>query len=65
MKVVRLKAPASVASLRLLEEDPPVPKAGEVLVRLRASSLNAHDDFVVRGVYSRSGWSRSAVGWRR
>jgi NADPH:quinone reductase-like Zn-dependent oxidoreductase len=50
MKVVRLKAPASVASLRLLEEDPPVPKAGEVLVRVRASSLNPHDDFVVRGV---------------
>jgi NADPH:quinone reductase-like Zn-dependent oxidoreductase len=50
MKVVRLKAPASVANLRLLEEDPPVPKAGEVLVRVRASSLNAHDDFVARGV---------------
>lgn len=51
MKVVKLKAPASVASLHLLEEDPPVPKAGEVLVRLRANSLNAHDDFVVRGVF--------------
>ena len=50
MKVVRLKAPASVASLSLLEEDPPTPKAGEVLVRLRASSISAHDDFVVRGV---------------
>lgn len=51
MKVVRLKTPASVASLCLLEEDPPAPKAGEVLVRLRANSLNAHDDFVVRGVF--------------
>jgi NADPH:quinone reductase-like Zn-dependent oxidoreductase len=50
MKVVRLKAPASVASLCLLEEEPPVPKAGEVLVRLRASSISPHDDFVVRGV---------------
>lgn len=50
MKLVRLKAPASVANLRLLEEELPVPKAGEVLVRLRASSLNPHDDFVVRGV---------------
>jgi NADPH:quinone reductase-like Zn-dependent oxidoreductase len=50
MKVVRLKAPASVASLRLLQEDSPAPKAGEVLVRLHASSLNPHDDFVVRGV---------------
>jgi NADPH:quinone reductase-like Zn-dependent oxidoreductase len=50
MRVVRLKAPASAAGLRLLEEDPPVPQAGDVLVRLRASSINAHDDFVVRGV---------------
>jgi NADPH:quinone reductase-like Zn-dependent oxidoreductase len=50
MKAVRVKAPASLASLRLLEEDSPVPRAGEVLVRLRASSLNPHDDFVVHGV---------------
>jgi len=49
MKIVRLKAPASVANLRVLEENPPEPKSGEVLVRLRASSINPHDDFVVRG----------------
>ncbi|GFE79469.1 NADPH:quinone oxidoreductase [Steroidobacter agaridevorans] len=50
MKAVRLKAPASVANLCLIEETPPQPKAGEVLVRLRASSINPHDDFVVRGL---------------
>ncbi len=50
MKVVRLKAPSSVATLRLLEEDVPSPNTGEVLVRVRASSINPHDDFVVRGV---------------
>ena len=50
MKIVRLKVPPGMASLRLLEEDPPVPKAGEVLVRVRASSLNPHDDFVLNGV---------------
>jgi NADPH:quinone reductase-like Zn-dependent oxidoreductase len=51
MKVVKLKSPASVTNLCLLEvEDPPAPKTGEVLVRLRANSLNAHDDFIVRGV---------------
>jgi NADPH:quinone reductase-like Zn-dependent oxidoreductase len=49
-KVVRLRAPASPANLHLLEEDLAQPKAGEILVRLRASSLNPHDDFVVRGV---------------
>jgi NADPH:quinone reductase-like Zn-dependent oxidoreductase len=50
MQAVRLKGPASVANLCLIEESPPQPNAGEVLVRLRASSINPHDDFVVRGV---------------
>ena len=50
MKTVQLKAPASVANLRVLDVVPPTPMAGEVLVRLRASSLNPHDDFVVRGL---------------
>ncbi|HET9447251.1 MAG TPA: alcohol dehydrogenase catalytic domain-containing protein, partial [Steroidobacteraceae bacterium] len=50
MKVVRLKAPASVGNLRLLDEDSPQPNAGEIRVRLRAASLNPHDDFVVRGI---------------
>jgi NADPH:quinone reductase-like Zn-dependent oxidoreductase len=50
MKVIRLKRPPGVANLRLFEETPPEPKAGEVLVRVRACSLNPHDDFVVRGV---------------
>lgn len=47
MKVIRLELPAN---LRVLDEDPPTPNAGEVLVRLRASSLNPHDDFVARGL---------------
>lgn len=50
MKAVRLQTPASVANLRLFDEEQPKPKAGEVLVRVRASSLNPHDDFVVRGL---------------
>jgi len=50
MKIVRLKTPASVTNLQLVEGERPVPGAGEVLVRLRASSLNPHDDFVVRGL---------------
>jgi NADPH:quinone reductase-like Zn-dependent oxidoreductase len=50
VKVVRLKSPASAANLQLADEAPPQPKAGEVLVRLRAASLNPHDDFVVRGI---------------
>ena len=50
MKVVRLNAPPSASNLRVLEEDPPTPRPGDVLVRMRACSLNPHDDFVVRGV---------------
>jgi NADPH:quinone reductase-like Zn-dependent oxidoreductase len=50
MKIVRLNAPASIANLRISDEAPPVPKPGELLVRLRACSLNPHDDFVVRGM---------------
>jgi NADPH:quinone reductase-like Zn-dependent oxidoreductase len=50
MKIVRLNAPASIANLRMSDEAPPVPKPGELLVRLRACSLNPHDDFVVRGM---------------
>jgi NADPH:quinone reductase-like Zn-dependent oxidoreductase len=49
MKVARLKAPGGVANLRVLDEDPPTPEPGEVVVRIRATSLNPHDDFVVRG----------------
>lgn len=50
MKAVRLMLPASAANLRLFDVDPPRPQAGEVLVRVRAASLNPHDDFVVRGI---------------
>ncbi|MFL6600439.1 MAG: NAD(P)-dependent alcohol dehydrogenase [Steroidobacteraceae bacterium] len=50
MKVVRLRAPASADNLVMTDEDSRQPEVGEVLVRTRASSLNPHDDFVVRGI---------------
>ena len=49
MKVVRLRAPAGLGNLELVEADPPQPRAGEVWVRIRASSVNFHDDLVVHG----------------
>ncbi len=49
MKLVRLKAPGGLGNLKLVEEDRPEPKPGELLVRVRASSLNFHDDMVVQG----------------
>ena len=36
-------------NLKLVEEDHPEPRPGELLVRIRASSLNFHDDMVVLG----------------
>jgi NADPH:quinone reductase-like Zn-dependent oxidoreductase len=49
MRSVKLKAPGGLENLKLAEEDRPEPKPGELLVRVRASSLNFHDDMVVLG----------------
>ncbi|MGO8765785.1 MAG: zinc-dependent alcohol dehydrogenase family protein [Limisphaerales bacterium] len=48
-RLVRLKAPGGLENLKLVEEDHPEPRPGELLVRIRASSLNFHDDMVVLG----------------
>ena len=37
-------------NLKLVELDPPKPADGEVLVRVRASSLNSHDHMVASGI---------------
>jgi NADPH:quinone reductase-like Zn-dependent oxidoreductase len=49
MKLVRLRAPGGLENLKVVEEDHPQPGPGELLVRIHASSLNFHDDLVVRG----------------
>src|SRR5947209_17854869 len=49
MRLVRLRAPGGLENLKLVEEDHPKPRPGELLVRIRASSLNFHDDMVVLG----------------
>lgn len=51
MKLVRLSAPGGLENLKLVEADHPKPIPGELLVRIRACSLNAHDDMVVLGKY--------------
>ena len=48
-RLVRLKAPGGLENLKMIEEDHPEPRPGELLVRIRASSLNFHDDMVVTG----------------
>jgi len=49
MRLVMLKAPGGLENLKLIGEDRPEPGPGELLVRIRASSLNFHDDMVVTG----------------
>jgi len=49
MRLVRLRASGGLENLKLVEEDHPKPRTGELLVRIRASSLNFHDDLVVLG----------------
>ena len=50
MKAMQLAAPGGLDHLQLVEVPaPPPPKAGEITVRLHASSLNFHDLAVVAG----------------
>ena len=57
MRAVRLSAPGGLERLALVElADPGEPGAGEIRVRIRASSLNFHDFAVVQG------WIPSADG---
>jgi NADPH:quinone reductase-like Zn-dependent oxidoreductase len=47
MRLIRLKSPGGLENLQLATEEPRLPAAGEVLVRVRACSLNFHDDLVL------------------
>jgi NADPH:quinone reductase-like Zn-dependent oxidoreductase len=49
MRLVRLRAPGGMGNVKLVEEDPLEPKPDELLVRIRANSLNFHDHMVVLG----------------
>src|SRR6202795_268096 len=51
MRVHQLDRPGSLDGLVLAERDIPLPAAGEVLVRVRASSLNFRDLMIINGQY--------------
>ncbi|HRD29920.1 MAG TPA: NAD(P)-dependent alcohol dehydrogenase [Caulobacter sp.] len=50
MKVAAVKAPGGLQNIVIEERDRPAPGPGEILVRVRASSLNFHDFAVVAGM---------------
>lgn len=50
MKVASLKAPGGLDNIRIEDRPDPTAGPGEVLVRVRASSLNFHDYAVVSGM---------------
>ena len=51
MKAIQIQAPASLDNLKLVDlPDAAAPGAGEITVRIRASSLNYHDFAVVTGM---------------
>lgn len=50
MRFVRLNAPGGLQNLQLRDKDQPQPEPGQLLVRVRANSINSHDDMVVRGI---------------
>ncbi len=55
MKLYRLPKAEGIDSLTLDEAPTPSPGHGQVLVRMRATSLNFRDLMVVKGVYARGG----------
>jgi len=58
MRAYQLDQLGSLDGLVLAERDIPSPGVGEVLVRVRASSLNFRDIIILNGLYP--AWSRSA-----
>src|SRR6266851_3849822 len=51
MRAYQLDRPGSLDGLVLAERDVPSPAVGEVLVRVRASSLNFRDLMIINGEY--------------
>ncbi len=50
MKAMTVRAPGGLGNLELVERPVPQPGPGEVLIRVRASSLNYHDYVVAAGI---------------
>ncbi len=54
MRCYVIPAPGSIDNLKLVERPDPTPAAGQVLVRVKATSLNYRDLITIEGKYARS-----------
>jgi len=53
MRAIQVEAPFGLDAVKIVERPDPTPGPGEVLVRMRAVSLNFRDLLMVQGMYSR------------
>jgi len=53
MKAIVLQKTGDLAHLKIEKMDIPVPKPGEVLIRIKASALNHRDLWIVKGLYAK------------
>src|SRR5579884_2748191 len=54
MKAFQINPPYGIEKLEFVDRPQPQPAPGEVLVRLRAASLNYRDLLVIKGLYNRN-----------
>src|SRR5437879_13129320 len=61
MRALKVEAPWGLDAIEVVEVPDPVPGPGEVLVRMRAVSLNYRDLLMVGGIYGRGSGQASAI----
>ena len=61
MRALKVEAPWGLDAIQVIEAPDPIPGPGEVLVRMRAVSLNYRDLLMVGGVYGRGSGKGGAI----
>src|SRR5258707_9855743 len=61
MRALSVEAPWGLDEIKVIEAPDPTPGPGEVLVRMRAVSLNYRDLLMVGGIYGRGSGQAAAI----